>query len=238
MKQLLKNLLLISIFFTSEVYANLVISPTQMYLSEKTRQRSTTVVLEAEDITAAKKFEMLAYKWTQNQQGEDVLELDNNILINPKVFVIQPESKQFVRVGFIQPLSKAEMEQEKAWRIVFKELAPIAEQDSLQFLFNISVPLFVGKQDSVKITAEHSYQNNHLMLMIKNNAQSHIQITSVTILDGQKNTVAEAREMKYLLGQHQYSFDMGQVKLGNIANYKLMLETDKNEKPIEITMKE
>ena len=32
-----------------------------------------------------------------------------------------------------------EMEQEKAWRIVFKELAPIAEQDSLQFLFNISV---------------------------------------------------------------------------------------------------
>lgn len=239
MKYCLRGILFLSAFsIINSTYANLAIAPTQMYLSEKVKQRSTTVVMEAEDITEAKKFEMFAYRWTQNQQGEDVLELDNDILINPKIFVIQPKSKQFVRVGFIQPLSKAELEQENTWRIVFKEIAPIAEQDALQFLFNISVPLFVGKQEEVKISAQTSYSNNNLVLKVQNNAKSHIQITSISILDRQKKSIATSNEMKYILSKHQQSFDMGQVRLGDLANYTLKLETDRNEKPIEIIMKE
>ncbi len=58
-----------------------------------------------------------------NAQGEDVLEPEQDILINPKNFVLQPNAQQVIRVGFSRPLSKEEMAQEKTWRIVFKEIA-------------------------------------------------------------------------------------------------------------------
>ena len=43
--------------------------------------------------------------------------------------------------------------------------------------------------------------------------------------------------MKYLLLQQKYSFDMGNVKLGNIQDYTLKLITDKSEQEIELKMK-
>ena len=106
-----------------------------MYLGDKARQRSATVVMEATDLTEPKSFEMSAYKWSQNAQGEDVLEPEQDILINPKNFVLQPNAQQVIRVGFSRPLSKEEMAQEKTWRIVFKEIAPVVEEDALRFLF-------------------------------------------------------------------------------------------------------
>ena len=135
MKRLLKYMLVAGCLCVEAVYANLVISPTQMYLGDKARQRSATVVMEATDLTEPKSFEMSAYKWSQNAQGEDVLEPEQDILINPKNFVLQPNAQQVIRVGFSRPLSKEEMAQEKTWRIVFKEIAPVVEEEALRFLF-------------------------------------------------------------------------------------------------------
>jgi len=237
MKKLLKYVLVASCLCAEAVYANLVISPTQMYLGDKARQRSATVVMEATDLTEPKSFEMSAYKWSQNAQGEDVLEPEQDILINPKNFVLQPNAQQVIRVGFSRPLSKEEMAQEKTWRIVFKEIAPVVEEDALQFLFTISVPLFVGKQDAIQVTATPRYQNDHLFLEIENHAASHVQISSISILNQQIQPIATTREMKYLLNQQKHSFDMGQIKLSDLKNYILKLETDKSEQAIELKMK-
>ena len=237
MNTILKRIALISLMFCQTAYANLLISPTQMYLNEKGRQRSATVVMEAQNIASQKIFEMYAYKWIQNERGEDVLELDNNILLNPKNFVIKPNSKQIVRVGFSQPLNTMDLSQEKTWRIVFKEVESVSEENTLQFLFNISVPLFVGKQAPIEVLATSIYRDNRLFINIQNNAKSHLQINSIKIIDKHKKEVASSNEMKYLLLQQKYSFDMGNVKLGNIQDYTLKLITDKREQEIELKMK-
>ena len=237
MKRLLKYMLVVSCLGVEVVYANMVISPTQMYLGDKARQRSATVVMEATDLTEPKSFEMFAYKWSQNAQGEDVLEPEQDILINPKNFVLQPKTQQIIRVGFSRPLTKEEMAQERIWRIIFKEIAPVVEEDTLQFLFTISVPLFVGKQDAINVTATPRYQNNRLFLEIENHAASHVQISSISILDQKKQAIATSSEMKYLLNQQKHSFDMGQIKLSDLKNYILKLETDKSEQAIELKMK-
>jgi fimbrial chaperone protein len=237
MKRLLKYMLVVSCLGVEVVYANMVISPTQMYLGDKARQRSATVVMEATDLTEPKSFEMFAYKWSQNAQGEDVLEPEQDLLINPKNFVLQPKTQQIIRVGFSRPLTKEEMAQERIWRIIFKEIAPVVEEDTLQFLFTISVPLFVGKQDAINVTATPRYQNNRLFLEIENHAASHVQISSISILDQKRQAIATSSEMKYLLNQQKHSFDMGQIKLSDLKNYILKLETDKSEQAIELKMK-
>ncbi len=90
-------------------------------------------------------------RWAQNEQGEDIFEPDPNMIINPKNFIIAPDSKQIVRVGLNQAVVNND-HPEKTWRIIFQEVAPPAQDNTVNFLFNISVPsLWVGKHPSIWI---------------------------------------------------------------------------------------
>ena len=237
---LFKSMLLIlffgSVFFGAVANAGLKISPIQLYISEKIKQRSATVTMTSSGIKEAKIFEVSAVKWSQNEKSEDILEPDPSILINPKNFVLQPETKQIVRVGFSQSLSAVVGPQEKTWRIVFSEVPSVSKETAVNFLFNISVPLFVGTQDPAKLDIHTWYNQNHLWMDIKNDSNSHIQIFKIKILDAQRKEIAESNEMKYLLHGQKYGFNFGNVKLGDLKQYTLKIETDKDEKPLELKL--
>lgn len=223
--------------YSVPVLAGLDFDPVQMYLKENSRQRSATITLSSKDVPQEKIFEMSAMKWTQNDKGEDVLEPDHNILINPKNFVIKPESKQIVRVGFTQPLTSEDLQNEQTWRIFFKEVTPVVEQTGMTFLFNVSVPFFVGKQDKADLVVQAKQANKNLIINLKNNANSHIQISKLEILDANKKSVALKSEMKYLLKGQKHDFDLGLVNLGDLSQYKLMIFTDKSDLPLEMKIK-
>lgn len=231
-------LLIMAMMLASQsAFAGLKISPIQLFISEKTKKRSVTLTLDAKAVPAAKIFEMSAVKWTQNANGEDILEPDPSVIINPKNFVIQPDGKQIIRVGFSQALGAMNLNQEGTWRIIFSEVPAITQETAVNFLFNISVPLFVGKQDKVNLVVEPVIENKRLLMQVKNNADSHIQILKITLLDQNKKQVISSSEMKYLLAQQQYQFDLGETRLGDIKNYQLLVETDKSDQPLEIKMK-
>lgn len=236
MNKLFNVLVLGTVLLSPNIYAGLKISPIQLYISEKTRQRSATITLESNGLQDAKIFEVSAAKWTQNDKNEDVLEADPMILINPKNFVIQPESKQIVRVGFSQPLAAIVAPQEKTWRIIFTEVPAVAKETSVSFLFNISVPLFLGAQDSAKLDIKTAYDQDNLVMNVKNDASSHLQIFKITIVDANQKEVAVSNEMRYLLHGQQYTFNFGKVKLNNSTQYTLKIDTDKDEKPLEMKL--
>ncbi|WP_010112725.1 molecular chaperone [Acinetobacter sp. P8-3-8] len=236
MNKLFNVLVLGTVLLSPNIYAGLKISPIQLYISEKTRQRSATITLESSGLKEAKIFEMSAVKWTQNDKSEDVFEPDPTILINPKNFVIQPESKQIVRVGFTQPLAAIVGPQEKTWRIIFSEVPAVAKETSVSFLFNISVPLFLGNQDKDKLDIKTAYNQDNLVMNVKNDSSSHLQIFKIRIIDANQKEVAISNEMKYLLHGQQYTFNFGNVKLSNSTQYTLKIDTDKDEKPLEMKL--
>ena len=236
MNKLFNVLVLGTVLLSPNLYAGLKISPIQLYISEKTRQRSATITLESSGLKEAKIFEMSAVKWTQNDKSEDVFEPDPTILINPKNFVIQPESKQIVRVGFTQPLAAIVGPQEKTWRIIFSEVPAVAKETSVSFLFNISVPLFLGNQDKDKLDIKTAYNQDNLVMNVKNDSSSHLQIFKIRIIDANQKEVAISNEMKYLLHGQQYTFNFGNVKLSNSTQYTLKIDTDKDEKPLEMKL--
>lgn len=235
MKKILLTLLLG--LYNFPVLAGLDFDPVQMYLKDNSRQRSATITLSSNDVPQEKIFEMSAVKWTQNEKGEDVYALDNNILINPKNFVIKPNSKQIIRVGFAQPLTNDDLKNEQTWRVIFKEVTPVVEQTGMTFLFNVSVPLFVGKQEKADLAIQTRQTDKNLIINIKNKANSHIQISKLEILDVSKKEVVVKSEMKYLLKGQSHDFDLGQVNLGDLSKYKLMIYTDKSELPMEMKIK-
>ncbi len=230
-------LILLCGLYGGPVFAGLNFDPVQMYLKENSRQRSTTVTMISTEDPKERIFEMSAVKWTQNEKGEDVHVPDENILINPKNFVIKPNSKQIVRVGFAQPLTSDELKIEKTWRVIFKEVTPVVEQTGVTFLFNVSIPFFVGKQEPTDLAIQAKQVDKNLILNVKNNANSHVQITKLEIQDANKKEIAAIDEMKYLLKGQNQDFDMGSIKLGDLSQYKLMIFTDKSDLPLEMKIK-
>ncbi|MHA3060540.1 fimbrial biogenesis chaperone [Acinetobacter sp. ANC 4636] len=231
-----KIVLLLFIFFLNinKLWAEFGVTPTQLYITNK-QQRSTTITLSLSEGGEKKIFEASAMKWVQNEKGEDVLEPDSNIIINPKNFVIKPNSEQIIRVGFRQLPS---LEKEGTWRIFFKEVPPALKANTVQFMMNLSIPLFVGQQKVIDLKVIPRFENNNLLVNIKNNADSHVQITGITLLDENKKEIALNYDRKYLLTKQENNFKFSQIKSRNIDSYKILIKTDKSEKPLELKLKE
>ncbi|WP_171284961.1 molecular chaperone [Acinetobacter sp. ACNIH2] len=211
------------------LFAGIKFTPVQLYLGDKHKQqRSTTVIVESSDFDRSKIFELSAVKWSQNEKGEDVLEEEKNILFNPKIFELKPESKQIVRVGFSQPFTANELDREKTWRVIFNEVTPVADDEAINFQFNFSLPLFVGKQDKTNLDVKLKTINNNMMVDIQNIAKSHVQITDIRLVDSQNKELLQKSFNRYLLVGQKYTFDLGELSKKPNDKIKVKIKTDKD----------
>ena len=79
--------------------------------------------------------------------------------------------------------------------------------------------------------------NNNLVVNIKNNSPSHVQILKLTLVDASKKEVANLSQMKYLLPNTAQDFNFEKINLHN-NQYKLLVLTDKQDQPYEYSLKE
>lgn len=222
-----------SLLFTIEAFAGVSVSPVQMFIDNPSKQKSTTLTLESVDETEKRVFELKVFKWAQNEQGDNVLEPDNNIIINPKSFILQPNKQQAIRVGFTQSAaSSLNVVDEQAWRIIIDEITPVGNQTVVKFLVNFNLPLFVGKQDEVKVNFD--IKNDKLIL--NNLANSHVQVTKLTILDEQKKVIFSNDAMAYVLAKSKIFYDIKNQNLTNAKKYNVVLETSNSKKTIEMKL--
>jgi len=221
------------LLWSLSVSAGIKFNPIQLYIQDSTRQRSTTVSVESTGLKKSRIFEISAVKWKQNQQGEDILEEDKTLLFNPKTFELKPESKQVVRVGFSQPLTN--MNQEQTWRIIFKEVTPIEDDSSINFLFNFSLPLFAGKQVNPKLNLKLEKLDNQTYLNIDNVAKSHIKIVEILVTDNKDKEILKKKLGQYILGGNRIKLELGEIANNN--ELKIKIKTDKDEKYLEYSVK-
>lgn len=224
-------ILVSSMFYMSVSNAGVSVDPVQMYIQNPTKQRTTTLTLESKDETEKRIFEVKAFKWTQKDNGENVLEPDNSLIINPKNFILQANGKQTIRIGFNRPVeSVLEGQQEGTWRVIVDEIPQAVKESSVNFLVSFNLPLFVGKQEDIKLN--FNVENNKLI--VKNNAKSHIQIANLKIVDANKKEVFKTETMNYLLANKSASYDLNNIRISNPKNYYVQLFTDKNDKMVEL----
>jgi len=213
-------LLVSSMFYMSVSNAGVSVDPVQMYIQNPTKQRTTTLTLESKDETEKRIFEVKAFKWTQKENGENV-----------QNFILQPNGKQTIRVGFNRPIeSILSGQQEGTWRVMVDEIPQAVKESSVNFLVSFNLPLFVGKQEDVKL--KFNVENNKLV--VKNNANSHIQIANLKIVDANKKEVFKTETMSYLLANKSTSYDLNNTRISNPKNYYVQLFTDKNDKMVEL----
>lgn len=215
------------------VHAGVSVSPVQLYILDKGRQKSTTLTLESVDETEKRIFEVKSYIWTQDDNGKNVLTPDDSIIINPKNFILQPKKQQTIRIGFRRPIASVlTNNQEGTWRIVVDEIPQPVKETSVNFLVNFSLPLFVGKQDPLDV--KFKIENGHLRVV--NNANSHVQITALKIVDANKKEIFKSDAMNYILAKKSLLYDLNNIKLNASQNYYIQLSSDKTDKPVEFKL--
>lgn len=219
------------ILFIPGVRADVAIDPVQLYILNDAKQKSTTLTLESINETEKKIFEVKAFKWDQNQNGEDVLEPEDALIINPRNFILQPNGKQVIRIGFNRPVeSILAGKQEGTWRILVEEIPQAVKESSITFLLNFNLPLFIGKQDDVKL--KFNIENDKLI--VANKANSHIQIANLKIIDSHKKEIFKSDTLGYALANKSISYDLKGVKMPDPSKYYVRLQTDKSNKPVEL----
>ncbi|WP_034587254.1 molecular chaperone [Acinetobacter sp. HR7] len=213
---------LIVLVWSASLFAGIKFTPIQMQIEDFKKQKSTTVNIESTGLSSSKIFEINAYKWEQDREGNDILIEDKTLLFNPKIFELKPESKQIVRIGFSQPPEN--LEQQQAWRIVFKEITPIQEKSTINFLFNFSLPLFTGKIIAPKLNVDIQKVNNLAYLNINNTAKSFAKITEIVVLDNKNNELLRQDVALYVLSGNKIRVELGEIKEGNAAKLKIKLD--------------
>lgn len=222
-----------SMFFLPVSYAGVSVEPVQMYITGQAKQKTTTVTLESKDAVQKRIFEVKAFKWTQNANGENVLEPDDSLMLNPKNFILQPNAKQTIRVGFNRPLeSVLTGNQEGTWRIMIDEIPQAVEESSVNFLVSFNLPLFVGKQENINL--KFNIENNKLIAT--NQANSHIQVNNLALVDANKKVVFKAESMNYLLAKMNYSYALKDTNITDPKKYSVQFFTDKNDDMVELKL--
>ena len=223
------------IFFISGVQADVSIDPVQMYILNDAKQKTTTLTLESINETEKKLFEVKAFKWDQNKKGEDVLEPEDALIINPRSFILQPNGKQVIRIGFNRPTqSILAGKQEGTWRILVEEIPQTVKESSITFLLNFNLPLFIGKQDDIKL--KFNIENDKLIVL--NKANSHIQIANLKIIDSNKKEIFKSDTLGYALANKSLSYDLKGLKIQDLNKYYVKLQTDKSNEMVELKFME
>lgn len=222
------------------VYAGVNISPVILEVDAENHVRSTTITLQNGVEDYPRNYELTAYKWTQNEQGEEQLEPSNELVMNPKTFNLATGEKQTIRIGFRQAIEKMNIQDEQSWRILFQEIPTPLTANGIQVSVDMSIPLFVTAKPNEKAPnlgaeiVQNAGQISQLKIINQNDV--HIKTMGITVVDTNEKTVAQYDSMKYILAHKSFAFDLGNIK--SSKNLKAIVKVDQIVEPLIIHINE
>lgn len=196
--------------FYAPVWADITISPVQLYITGERGQSSTTAVINSMGETSERTYEIEVLKWEQDQNGEDVLTPDHTLIVNPENFVLKPDASRTVRFGFKQNIESMQLKKQESWRVRFVEIPSVLNQTGVNIALNFSLPVFVGngfKPDMVFNLTKNN--KNESILVARNNGTAHFQLTNFSIQDKSKKVVKDVNVLKYILPQRETKINLG-----------------------------
>ena len=229
-----KKAWLLSLFFVqSMAHADLTISPVQLYITGERQQRSTTANLTTMGEKSDRTYELSVFRWTQDEEGNEVLTPDTDLVVNPKALILKPDSKKVIRFGFRQPIDAMNLKQEGTWRVKFTEIPSPLQKTGMNIALNFSVPVFVGSGFKSDLTFRFGKdQNNNTTLIAKNNGTAHFQITKFSLQDATGKKLTEVDMMKYILPNHQVTIPLKGYTHTSGQAVKFVMEKETEKDPV------
>ena len=211
---------------SAPAHADLSIFPIKLFITGDNGQRTTTMNVISSNEEPLQSYEINVFRWTQDDQGHEVLTPDAELMVNPLSFMLEPNSKRIIRMGFKQPIASMQLQEEAAWRIIFTPLPDAKKAKGLKYAYSFNVPLFAGKDFKPEMSFQLAKNNkNQPVLLAKNSGTAHFQITGLKLQDTAGKDIFNSKELKYVLPHKQVSFDLNTLAVKPDAGLKLTVQT-------------
>lgn len=215
---------------SAPAHADLSIFPIKLFITGDNGQRTTTMNVISSNEEPLQSYEINVFRWTQDDQGHEVLTPDAELMVNPLSFMLEPNSKRIIRMGFKQPIASMQLQEEAAWRIIFTPLPDAQKAKGLKYAYSFNVPLFAGKDFKPAMSFQLAKNNkNQPVLLAKNSGTAHFQITGFKLQDTAGKDIFNSKELKYVLPHKQVSFDLNTLAVKPDAGLKLTVQTADSE---------
>lgn len=173
-------------------------------------------------------------RWTA-EGVKEILTENDELLLNPPMFSLEPNEVQFMRVGLRKPPSETG---ESTYRLILEELPPPegTNLDGIETLLRISVPIFINMQSSQpELTwgIQHDGKDG-LVLWAENHGHGHIKVNSVELRSKVEGAAVSRVLNAYLLSEGRKEWPIANPEFLNSHRLELKADTDRG--PLEIVV--
>lgn len=202
----MKKLGIFLLFFLQQVAFcdnGLEISPTRILLKNSNDYGALTLENKGNTATTVQ-TEIVSW---QRVNGKDIYQPSTDLIANPPIFKLAPETSQIVRLGLRYPQP---MPQERIYRVYLMQVPAETvslTKNTLQIYFRLGIPIYVSPaQTQLNVQWQATPQNDghHLQLVAVNKSNVHVLIEEILLSDPKTNeTVAQEENAANLFPTEQ-----------------------------------
>lgn len=218
------------------------VSVSKLRVNLEGAQTADFLTLLNQSETKKESFEVRLYKWTQKDSvkdadgkwlpAEEVLTDTDSVLVSPKTVVVLPKQDKIVRII----LNNTDVaKSDYSYRMTITQLPSKeggGEQNVVNLLFKISLPVFVYK-DAIKKIETMNIEKTIVkegaknILVVKNNDTQHVQVQNLAF-DGDKKISINRYVLPGVTDRFELPAEATPLLMGSLT-----LETDKGNSKIK-----
>lgn len=200
------------------------VAPARIFLDKDAKSSVITVTNEGDEKV---NLQVKAMEWTQDDTGQDVYKESNDLVVFPKILIIDKKEEKILRTG----IKTSAIAKEKTYRLYIEEIPEPkkTEGDRTQIAIAVrfAIPVF---NKPVKIIPEAALQQpgltkGTLTVTVKNSGNVHFKVTSVTVVGQSKGEEAFSKII-----------DGWYILAGGTKTYSVPIPRDKCEKLDQLTI--
>ncbi len=173
------------------------------------RDRATAITLTNEGDTDLV-MQADIYQWKQKPDGQDDLQLSEDMILSPPILKLPPHSRQVVRLARLRPVPSGE---QQTYRLIVREIpeAQVTEGAvKLQIAMAFSLPIFIsppGSKRELLCTAERSASNS-VRAFCENQGNAYAQPIDFVLKGADGTKLAAKAAGGYVLPGIRRGFDL------------------------------
>ena len=157
--------------------AGLQVAPVSVALAQAER---AAVVTLSNTGTSPMNVQVRAYKWSQTEQDEYVLDPTNDLIVSPPIMQLAPGAQQELRLIRTQPSSA----QEQQYRIIVDELPSptVALKKGINLMLRHNIPVFLNAEQNPSAQLQwrgEAVAGGKTRIRISNTGQTRAQIARI-----------------------------------------------------------
>jgi len=212
------------------------VSPVRIFMAPSDRAVAVTIINEGDQPLV---MQADLYEWRQTVNGEEELELTEDIFLSPPIIRLEPQSRQVVRLA---RMSNAIPPEQLTYRLIVREIPealPAENGVSVQVALALSLPVFISPNNArARLDCELSRQTSESVeVWCENIGSAYAQPRELTISNASGDELAKLEPAAYILPgiKRRYEITGGQpIPAGSARLTVIMDNTSSQDFVIDI----